>query len=411
MRVLVVSTWFPDPPTNGAKLRAHHLLRELARRHEVSLLSFAEPGEEHHASALQQVCSTIATVPGNPCKAGRLDRGRLFSRVPRSYAQTYNPAMQALVDRLLPGHDVAVAFQVGAAMYLAGHSTVPAVFEEAEVSVIRDAYINSPLGPGRVRRGLTWWKTGRFIRGLVEHFERTTVVSPVERERLGEIGCDLHRVRVVPNGVPRACLDRPAPPERQGLIYPGSVTYHANRDAVAYFAGDILPRITRERPEMSLTVTGAVGDVDVQGIAQDEPVHFTGHVRDVASAVAASAVCVVPLRIGGGTRLKILEAMALGTPVVSTPKGAEGLAVTHGDNILIATDPEEFARAVLRLLADPLLQRRLSQNGRALVKRQYTWEAIGGTLDDVLFEAVAAARGPASHSSRPAEDVSHAARA
>lgn len=405
MKVLVVSSWLPYPPSNGSKLRAYHLLESLVERHRTSLLSFAEPGEECDVPALNAMCRTVRTVAGNPFKPGRLAARRLLSSVPRSFAQTYSPVMQRLVDEALPAHDVAVGLQLGAALYLAHRPGIPRVFEEVEVGVIQDQYLRQPWGFRRARHGLTWFKFSRFIRELVGRFERTTVVSGIEHGRLGEIGCDRARIRVVPNGVDRNDLDRPKRPEPGRLIYPGSVTYAANLGAVQYFARDILPLVRAARPEAWLAVTGAVGDVDVAGLANMAGVAFTGHLADVKHAVASSAVCVVPLRIGGGTRLKILEAMALGTPVVATSKGAEGLAVTPERDILIADRPNDFAAAVLRVLNDPALAARLGANGRSLVERLYTWDRIGAKLDAVLDEAVAA-----SHPLRPIGSSAQGAR-
>jgi glycosyltransferase involved in cell wall biosynthesis len=390
MRLLIVSSWFPFPPSNGSKLRAFHLLAHLAERHRVTLLSFAEPGEEREAPALATMCEKVQIVPGNPFKAGRLRSWQLLSGMPRSYAKTYSPAMQLLVDAELPNHDAAIAMELGASLYLANRPGIPRLLDELEVSVIRDRYVDQRWGLARARRGLTWWKYSRFTQKLVGQFERTTVVSDVERARLGEIGCDLTRVRVVPNGVDRRNFTQSAGRERGRLVYSGSVTYAPNLDAVRYFANEVLATVRATRPDSMLMVTGSTGDVDVSHLAKVAGVTFTGHLPDVKSLVASSEVCIVPLRSGGGTRLKILEAMALGTPVVSTSKGAEGLAVTHEENILIADSPEAFAAAVLRVLSQSDLRERLSRNARDLVERSYTWDRIGGQLEAVLNEAIEA---------------------
>src|SRR5262249_51624534 len=152
-------------------------------------------------------------------------------------------------------------------------------------------------------------------------------------------------------------LKRKNEPRPGRMIYSGSVTYFANLDAVRYFAQDIFPLIRRARPA-SFVITGSTGDIDVSDLLLDGTVTFTGRVPDAAHLVAHSSVVVVPLRIGGGTRLKILEAMAVGTPVVTTRKGAEGLDVEHGENILIADSPDAFAKAVLRVLDDFVLRAR-----------------------------------------------------
>src|SRR5262249_32578110 len=156
---LVISSWFPFPADNGSKLRAFHLLSQLARRHAITVLSFAESGEGRDCQPLRDFCANLQTVGGNPYKFGRPLRARdLVSLTPRSYIQTYSREMQRQVDAAVPHHDAAIAFQLGAALYLTKHSTVPRVFEEAEAGVIRDQYRTQPSGPARWRNGLTWWK-------------------------------------------------------------------------------------------------------------------------------------------------------------------------------------------------------------------------------------------------------------
>jgi len=194
-------------------------------------------------------------------------------------------------------------------------------------------------------------------------------------------------VRVLANGVDRTALFEPNSPIPGRLIYPGSVTYSANLEAVQYFVSDILPRIRAASPDVCLRVTGKTNEIDLSGLASPS-VTFTGQVADIRREVASSMVCVVPLKSGGGTRLKILEALALGTPVVSTVKGAEGLAVTDGQDILIADNAPAFAANVIRVLNEPSLRQRLASNGRQLVSQLYSWDRIGQGFDDILREAV-----------------------
>jgi len=196
-------------------------------------------------------------------------------------------------------------------------------------------------------------------------------------------------VVVVPNGVD---LDRykddSGASEPGTLIFPGALTYSANFDAMAFFLHQIFPLVKARWPEVVLRITGKTNGVPVDRLPLDERVILTGYLDDVRPTVAQSWVCVVPLRVGGGTRLKILEAMALGTPVVSTSKGAEGLEVTQDEDILIADTPAEFADAVLRLLNDRALRARLAANGRRLVESRYGWKVIGEKLDQLLRRVV-----------------------
>jgi glycosyltransferase involved in cell wall biosynthesis len=392
MKLLVVSTWYPWPPDNGAKMRAWGLLRELARHHRVSLVSFSDGGpiDASRLARLEACCHSVDVVPRTAFHGGPASRARLFSATPRAYAQAFSPAMKALVRRALPGHDVAVALGLWAVPYLADETAVPVVFEEAELAIVRDEYLSAPGVLRRLRRGLTWWKYSRFVRRLCGRAAQTTVASEQERTILRSIGCDASRVTVVPNAVDAEDLDwpRPSAPAPR-LIYAGSPTYAPNLDAVTWFAASALPIIQRSRPSTGFWVTGRA-DERAAACERESGVMFTGYLPDVRAAIAESAVCVVPLRIGGGTRLKILQAMALGTPVVSTTKGAEGLDVTPGHDILIGDTADELAAHVLRLLDDPALATRLAHAARELVRTQYTWARSGATLNGVIGAANAA---------------------
>jgi glycosyltransferase involved in cell wall biosynthesis len=397
MRLVVASSWWPYPPTNGSKLRAWHLLGELTRRHDITLCSFAEDGEAQpeNVAALRERCRDVQVLPGNPHKpGGPLSWRGYLGSMPRSYAQTFSPRMARCVADATAGADAVIAFQIGTALYLnsRGHRhRPPRIFDEAEATTIRD---QARTGAGTLagwRQHLTWCKYAAFTRQLVASTTRTTVVSERERQCLGDAGCDVSRIAIVPNGVSREHLDVSVPKSAGTLIYSGSLTYAPNFDAVQFFVTEVLPRVRAARSRVTLSVTGSHAGVSLHPLERDG-VTFTGLVPDIEWRVARSEICVVPLRLGGGTRLKILEAMALGTPVVSTSKGAEGLDLKQGEHLLIADGPDAFARAVIDLLEDPDRARALAANARRLIAERYTWNRIGLQLEAILEEAVAVER-------------------
>jgi glycosyltransferase involved in cell wall biosynthesis len=190
------------------------------------------------------------------------------------------------------------------------------------------------------------------------------------------------RVRAIPTGVDVDywCSDgRPEVPTR--LVFTGSMDWYPNEDAVAYFVDAILPRIRQVVPEVSLTVVGRNPTPRMRRIGEQAGVRVTGTVDDVRPHVADAAVCVVPLRVGGGTRLKIFEALAMEKAVVSTSIGAEGLPVISGEHAVIADEPDEFARAVVRLLRHPDERRRLGTAGRRLVEERYSWQEVARNFE------------------------------
>jgi glycosyltransferase involved in cell wall biosynthesis len=393
MRLLVVSSWYPYPPDNGSRMRAHHLVRHLSRRHEVTLLSLAPPATAEDLAAVKAMCQRVEVAPAPPRSGpGRAALG-LMSPTPRHLVQRESRETRGLLARLLPGQHAAIGLQVDAAWYLSPHASLPRVFEEVEVSVYREQYLHEARPLPRLRNGLTWWKFHRFVRELVDRCDHATVVSATEREHLRAIGCDVDRVTVVPNGIEVPELG-PTAVRADRLIYPGSVTYSANLDAVRFFVRDVLPGLRRVRPELTFCVTGSTDGVDVSDL-QVPGVTFTGRLPGVDRLVAESAVCVVPLRIGGGTRLKVLQAMALGTPVVSTSKGVEGLEVEPGRHVLVADSAEALASEVLRVLGEPGLASRLGDEAQQLARARYGWGPIGDALERVVAEAMA------SHAARP----------
>jgi glycosyltransferase involved in cell wall biosynthesis len=199
-------------------------------------------------------------------------------------------------------------------------------------------------------------------------------------------------IRVVPNGVDTTYFTPGAAhgdPTR--LLFTGAIDYQPNTDAVLHFAGEIWPLVRRSAPGATFAIVGKDPPPAVRALAGDGVV-VTGTVPDVRPWMQAAAVFVVPLRVGGGTRLKILEALASGRAVVSTSIGCEGLAVTPGREILVADAPAAFADAVVRCLRDPALRARLGAAGRALVERRYRWEPIGADLGDFYLELLARRR-------------------
>ena len=205
-----------------------------------------------------------------------------------------------------------------------------------------------------------------------------------EIDEIGVIGngVDLDSFRV--DGVKR---------QRKSIIFAGLPKYMANMDGLRYFHREIFPMIKQKWNDVVLRITGDVAGQNVNELRSDRNVVFTGYLDDVKPAVASSWVSIVPIRVGSGTRLKILEAMALGTPVVSTPVGAEGLEVTHEKDILIADTPSDFARQVLRLREDLELWHTLSENGWRLVKEKYDWKILGRKLESFLRQVCEEFRG------------------
>lgn len=398
MRILLLSSWFPYPPDNGARIRTFNLLRQLAGRHEIALLSFVQDGEvkQSDLEAVSSFCRVLGTVPQYHFQPSR-PRAllNLFSRWPRSLVETYNPQMAVLVRDALHRHpfDLIIASEIGpglgTAPYVIETDTIPRVIEDLELSMIWNKIHAQNTWAGQVRHRLTWLKLRHYATHLLRRVDGCTVASEQERALLQSIVPDFKSLGVIPNGLDLTLYgDDWGNPIPDSLIFPGALTYQANFDAMSFFLKDVFPLIRARRPGVTLYITGRTDGVPLHRLPTEDSVIFTGYLKDIRPMVAQSRVCVVPLLTGGGTRLKILEAMALGTPVVSTSQGAEGLETIPGEDILIADEPAAFADAVLRLLSDETLRARLSANGRKLVHERYGWDQIGEKLDRFLCQVV-----------------------
>jgi sugar transferase (PEP-CTERM/EpsH1 system associated) len=252
--------------------------------------------------------------------------------------------------------------------------------------------LTRPLYRAQYRRML------RFEHRALDRFEGVLAVSATDRDTLTRIYHDaIHGpVHVVQTGVDTGFFEpAPTPAGSRALVFTGSMDWLPNEDAMLYFCRDVLPRIRAQEPHVSLSIVGRAPTPAVARLAQEAGVSVTGRVDDVRPYMAESAVYVVPLRIGGGTRLKIFEAMAMGKAVVSTTVGAEGLPVHDGEHLLLADDSESFASAVVRLLRDDDRRRSLEAAARTLVVEHYDWAAVAGDLDRALTRV---AEGSTDHS-------------
>jgi len=389
MEILFLSPWCPYPADNGSKLRIFHLLRGLSRHHTLDLIAFCPDAPILQATQeLRQFCRSVSLLPETPFAGRRLGRTvGLLSAQPRSMVGNFSSALSTLVERTISQrcYSALVCAQLHMLPYALRTCGVPIIFEELELAMLADTACS-----GRLRAGLTWWKTRHYVAAAMRRCAGATVVSATEERLARQIAPPNMPLAVVPNGVDTAELaGNFGSPEPNTLIYPGALSYDANHDAMAYFLSAIFPLIRHECPDVRLRVTGRATSAQIAALPNTEGVEFTGYLDDVRPAVAGSWVEIVPLRKGGGTRLKVLEALALGTPVISTSKGVEGLALQPGRDVLVADTPADFAAQTLRLLKSPTLRADLSAHGRRTVA-SYDWSQSVARLEELIMQAVGA---------------------
>jgi len=383
MKILFLSTWFPIPLDTGSRIRVNNLLRALQGKHRVHLIAFRPSNAEwKHFSEMDQLCESFEVVERDPF--WRDPRQRFTAHLslrPRDIKRGYSPEMEELVrDVSNREHfDILIASCLEVAPYLLQIKHTPRILEEHNFTTLwmHERFLDQDGVLRRAAGWVTWQKCRRYERWLYPQYQAVTMVSEKDARAVREAMPDYRgRLEVIPNGVDLETnpfgLEKPI---ADSMVFNGALTYAANLEAMRYFTGEVLPLIRRQCPDIKLTITGKSEGVELGPEGAD--IRLTGYLEDVRREVAGAWLAVAPILSGGGTRLKILEAMALGTPVVASSKGAEGLAVRHGENILIADGPEEFAGACLQLLGNAELRQRLAANARRFVEEQHDWRAIG----------------------------------
>jgi polysaccharide biosynthesis protein PslH len=377
MKILFLSRWFPYPTDNGSKLRIYHLLKGLAQVHEVHLLAFSDCPQAVDTTPLAAFCKVVRVVQWREFAPQSWRAvGGFLSLSPRSLIDTYSKDMEQALGAELAAQkfDLVIVSQWQMAAYRHLFAGTPVLLEEIEVGIYHQAVTAPAPLPARLRSGLTWFKHQRYLKQMLSGGPVCTVASESERRLLASIAAVDGNIAVVQNGVElQDYAYYGNPPLPYSLIFTGSFRYRPNYQAVLWFVQEVFPRVRAQAPQATLRITG---DPDGLVLPHCPGVQHLGFVEDVRPLIASACVSVAPLLQGGGTRLKILEAMALGTPVVSTPKGAEGLNGQDGVHLLIASEAENFANHILELFNNPELRASLSDNAHRLVQQHYDWKVI-----------------------------------
>jgi sugar transferase (PEP-CTERM/EpsH1 system associated) len=395
MKVLFLVTRMPVPPWRGDQVRAFHHLRQLARRHDITCCAVLshEPPEGTRAE-VEAMGARLDVVRVGMAGAGpALARALLGDRRPLQVLLYDRAPARRQVAALIAtgGFDVVHAQLVRTASYLPGPDGPPVVLDLIDAlsaNLARRArQERGPLAPVAAWEAI---RLARFERLLVERSARSLVVSAGERDALG----GGERVAVVPNGVDLEAFpfsDRPRPPAR--LLFFGNLGYFPNVDAARWLASEIYPRVRAEIPHAELHLAGARPARAVQGLVREPGVSLAAAVPAMAPEIAGATVVVVPMRAGTGLQNKVLEAMAVGTPVVTTPSVAAGLDVRAGEHLLVGADAPALAAATLSLLRDHERARAMAAAARALVTRRYRWEDSARGVEEAWTAAAAGRRG------------------
>jgi glycosyltransferase involved in cell wall biosynthesis len=397
MRILLLTLVAPNPPDSGPRIKTHYLLRYLAQRHEVTLVSFVrDAAEEASARALESICTAVHTIP---IRRSRLrDVGYLFASMASSrpflMLRDESRAMRHFLRDLLAREqfDLVHADQLNMAPF-AQATGLPMVLDQHNaVWTIFQRLAQQERGPKRWLLELEWRRLRRYEGRVCRDADAVMSVSAEDRVALLQAGA-AEPIPIIPIAVDVAGIE-PALRRQgaQGILSMATMYWPPNVDSVLWFAREVLPQIRRAAPYAPFYVVGARPPAEVLALAEGDPtVKVTGYVADPAPYLEESALLIVPLRAGGGMRVKILEALARGIPVVSTTIGAEGIDVTHGEHLLIADEPTAFAEAVVRVLDNRAFGDQLAEAGRRHALTRYDWRSVCPAVEQVYEHALATA--------------------
>jgi len=354
MRILMLASRVPYPLDYGGAIRTFHMLRSLAQHHSVSLLCHINAPNDTNLLQLRQMCPELIHIE-------TAETARFLVKMRRIITDEQIEVLH--VDALSLSQF--------------------ALLEPKSPMVLSEQNAEYVLHERRAQRGYANPGLSRRVRLLEKmaciHSRAVIVCSDVDRVALQAIAPEARFV-IVENGVD---LDYWHPLKSQFRIHPptivfvGSMWYKPNSDAAIYFCREVLPLVRNKLPDVRFDIVGADPPIEVLRLQEECPaVNVTGRVPDVRPFVARSAVCVVPLRVGSGTRLKILQAMAMGRPIVSTTLGCEGLAVEDNKDILIADEPTAMADAIISVVCQPDLAEGLGNAARDLAQRRYSWDNV-----------------------------------
>ncbi len=399
MRILFLTQIIPYPPDAGPRVKTWHVLRYLVGRgHEVTLASFVRPEELPHVAELERLGLTVHTVPINRSRladVGYWLRSH-WTRRPFLVERDDLPGMRHLVQDLLKvgDFDAVHADQLTMAQFaLEGHGKAVTIF---------DAHNAVWAIWARMRETAPWFlkpvykleeiRIKRYEGMLVEQFshtmaviepDKTALLQGVAAEKREEAG---QRISVIPIAVDVAQLQPiQRQPDSTNIMTLGSLHYPPNADGIRWFLNEVFPLVRAQIPDATLTVIGKNPPADFIQMADRNPdaITVTGYVPDLTPYMEAARLMVVPVRAGGGMRVRLLEAFARAMPAVTTTVGLEGIEATHGREVLVADDPDNFAADTVRLLRDEDLQQQLAENGRRLAETRYDWQVVLKQMDAV----------------------------
>mgnify|MGYP000013172871 CR=1 FL=1 len=406
LKILMTRVRLLYPLNTGGKIRTAKMIEQLSKENDLTLVTYRYPEDtDDDVAQTATLCRQLITVPYQeaPKYTARFYYElvkNLFQSLPYVAAKYASRGMSQTVAGVYRAQqpDVVMVDFLQACETLRDIDDAPFVLfqHNVEAAIFEQLAARAKSPWSRAYLTLQARRMRRYEARMCRKARTVIAVSDVDRENF-EKGYGARHCEVVPTGVDTEFF-MPSALRRHGmnnLVFTGSMDWLANQDAMHYFVSGILPLIREEIPDVMLSIVGRNPPPDIAKLGERPGIAVTGTVDDIRPYVHGAKVYIVPLRIGSGTRLKLLEAMAMGKAIVSTTIGAEGLPVQHGKNIVLADDPHTFARDVVTLLRENELRQEFEENARALVERDYSWRKVGLVFNDICHRAAKNVRAPA----------------
>jgi glycosyltransferase involved in cell wall biosynthesis len=393
MKILIACKEFPHSKVIGGPILIYNRMKHLAKHHLVSLTAFCKPGDERYIPSVQPYCHDLRLVPLPPKRSFlktmvdffRSPVPHYFLRVHSSEEMAHTIAEMVTKDK----YDFVIAEYSVMGQFIHKNPELPATrriisVHECYYLARLKSYEHHKPGLGKLKEAINLKGLKNYEFEMYREADKVLTLTPQGKDELLAICPDLD-ISIVPHGVDVEIFAfSPRAQEENSLIFLGNYLHYPNVDAVLYFYKEIWPHLKRSLPDLKFYVVGQSPPPEISRLASDDSIVVTGTVDDVTPYLRRAKVFICPVRLGGGFRGKILEAMALGRPVVSTRLGAEGIPASDGENIILADNPDGFVKGIVDLIGDADLYHKIQNNARKLMEEHFAWDKGVARLEAVL---------------------------
>ncbi|OQX53845.1 MAG: hypothetical protein B5M53_06430 [Candidatus Cloacimonas sp. 4484_209] len=393
MKILMITEDFPYPPSDGVRLRVYHILKGLSKRHEITLLSFIDGNDKVNIDKIKSFCEHIELIPKNPRKLLLLRVVlNLFETEPFSLSTFNSKRIRQRIRKTLIQKKIDIVHldMPNMAQFYELVAHMPTVIDPRD-SITLNLRRRYPLEKNLFQKAyqyIQWKKWKRYEAEMYAKFDKCFVVSDVDAEELRLLNSKID-IAIIPNGVD---VDFFKPmrlkPDYPSLIFSGSMASFQSYDAITYFYKNIYGNVKAQVPNIKLYIVGKDPPQSVRDLTQDKSVIVTGFVEDIRPFIDRSTVYVCPIRSGSGIKNRLLEAMAMGKPIVAFTISCKALNVTHMENIFLADNCQEFTKGIITLLSNQRLREKMADNARQLVEKEYSWEKTVSIIKGAYEEAI-----------------------